>query len=143
MCSGRRLPKTTSASRARVTATLRRRSPPGLVQRTEVHRDAARLIRAVGQREQHDVPLLALHALEILDEDGLGRVVREERLEPRILPACLIQQVLDEGLLLGIESDDADRAVAVRPSESRRSIATASATNARASAMLVRAPARA
>lgn len=82
--------------------------PTRLVQRAEVHRHAAGLIGSVGEREQHDVALLALHALKVLNQHRLDGVVGEKRLQARILAARLVQQVQDQRLLLGVEGDDAD-----------------------------------
>lgn len=56
------------------------------------------------------VPLVALHGFEILDKHGFEGVRgRKGRLGLRVRVACFVQEVLDQGLLFGIEGNDADR----------------------------------
>src|SRR3546814_20986269 len=62
--------------------------------------------------EQDHVALVALHGLQVLDEDRFGRILAEEGLEGRIGPATPVQQVFAEALLLGIEGHHADRQLA-------------------------------
>ena len=66
--SGRSVGKTSSSRRARVTATLRRRWPPSLLVRGYLGGDAAVLVRTDGHREDDDVPFVALHILDVLDQ---------------------------------------------------------------------------
>src|SRR5699024_1378806 len=84
------------------------------VQRAEVQRH---ITTGVGHRgaesegEKDRVTLVALHVLEILDEDALRCV---ERLGNPLVPA-LTQQGLDQVALLHVEGDDADRWLLVLP----------------------------
>ena len=70
----------TSVSRvlARVTATLRRRSPPSLQERAEPVEQPAVGVLAVADREDDRVAFVALDALQVLDEEPLlARLVEE------------------------------------------------------------------
>jgi hypothetical protein len=76
--SGRSVAKTSSSRRARVTATLRRRWPPSLL-----GEDIWAVMRPVlsgtdGHREDDDVRLVALHIVDVLDQDGFVRLVAIE-----------------------------------------------------------------
>ena len=68
---------------ARVTATLRRRSPPSLLQRAEAVEQPAVGVLAVADGEDDRVALVALDALEVLDEERLLPILVEELVELR------------------------------------------------------------
>ena len=108
------------------------------VERGDLCGDAAGLVGADGHREEDDVALVALHVLEVLDEDRLvGLVAVEKRLQRRVAAARLVEQVLDQPLLLAVEGDDADR---LRSTSFMR--LTTSATTASASLRFTLAPPR-
>src|SRR5690606_35057818 len=86
------------------------------IEGAEVHRHRlpARRRRAIADRKQNDVALIALHGLQVLHEDRLPSLSTflagyEEALELRIGPSRLIEEVFDEPLLLRVEGYDADR----------------------------------
>ena len=74
----------------------------------EVHRELPGKVGPERHREEHDVAFVALDVLEILDDDRLLALVREEPLEAGVGPADLVEPVEDAGLLLGIERDYAE-----------------------------------
>jgi hypothetical protein len=75
--SGRSIAKTSSSRRARVTATLRRRWPPSLLGE-EIWAVMRPVLSGYGHREDDDVPFVALHILDVLDQDGFVRLVAVE-----------------------------------------------------------------
>ena len=79
----------------------------GSVEGSEVHEELSVRTLRVADREQDHVPFVALHVLEVLDEERLLARVREEVLELRIRRAPLFEDVLDERLLRHRERDDA------------------------------------
>ena len=84
-------------------------TPPAAlaVERTEVHIDLAVLVGAVADREQDYVALVALHILEILDENRLLRVV-EPLFQALVGSARIGQHIVDQVLLGDVEGHDAD-----------------------------------
>ena len=83
--------------------------PALTVQRAEVHRDLARDVRPVSDREEDDIALVALHVLQVLDEQLLAGLRRDRAVKLGVgLPAC-IQQLVDQRLLRLIERDDTQR----------------------------------
>ncbi len=87
--------------------------PPaaGAIERPEIHRHDRRIRRLgpVSDAEQDEIALVALHGLEILDDDRLGRILFEKGLERGILAPGAIEQILDQLLLLGVERDHRQR----------------------------------
>src|SRR5690606_38054013 len=86
------------------------------IEGAEVHRHRlpARRRRAIDDRKQNDVALIALHGLQVLHEDRLPSLSTffagyEEALELRICAPRLIEEVFDDPLLLRVEGYDADR----------------------------------
>ena len=71
----------------------------------EVHRDPSRGIGAVADGEEDHIPLVSLDVFQVLDENGLNGSVGEVLFDLRILPACLLQQIVDK-LLLGLAERD-------------------------------------
>src|SRR5260370_20477305 len=53
------------------------------VERSEVHRELAVFITAVADAEDHDVTLVTLHVLQVLYEEAVEAVLREELVELR------------------------------------------------------------
>ena len=79
------------------------------VERAEVHGDPPILVLAVTDREEDHIPLVALHVLQVLDEDRfLGG--HRQLFQIGLFGEQVREQVLDEGLLVGIESHHADAA---------------------------------
>ena len=56
-----------------------------LVEGTKVHRHVATVDLAVADADQNHVSLVALHVLQVLDEERLLRVIRKERLGGQVL----------------------------------------------------------
>ena len=79
------------------------------VERAEGHGDPPILVLAVADREEDHIPLVALHILQVLDED---RFLGGHRQLFQIGPfgEKVREQVLNEGLLVGVESHHADAA---------------------------------
>ena len=95
--------------RARVIATLRRRSPPSMLSGPKrwSTRPCGRL--AVADREDDRVALVALHALEVLDEEPLVRGVVEERRRAPARGQARRTRLLDPVGVRDAERDDAER----------------------------------
>ena len=71
----------------------------------ECHRPG--LIGSEGDGEQHHIAFVALDIFEVLDDCWFNALFAEIPFDCRLFPACLIQQVFDQGLLGEIEGDDA------------------------------------
>ncbi len=90
----------------------------GLVERPEVHREPARRVGAVAHGDEHDVAFVALDRLEVLHEERLVAVRREERLRGlrRVVAPQPLDLVLDGALLRDAHGADAEaRARPARP----------------------------
>ena len=108
------------------------------IERADGRRNPAGIVRADGDREQDRITLIALHVLEVLDENGLVPASWVEKgLELGVLAALLIEQVFDQPLLFTIEGDNADRA-AVGDEVRSLSRRTTSAVTDRASSRFTR-----
>ena len=95
--------------RARVTATLRRRSPPFLQYRPKTVRQVSPGILVVADAEDDDVPLIPLDPLDVLDEEALFVRFREELVEGRIvhLTEAEAEGVFDVVRVVLTKGDDA------------------------------------
>src|SRR6185312_14465058 len=80
------------------------------VERPEIHGHhvGAWLGRTEPDTQDDQITLVALHGLQILDHDGFGQVVLEEWLDLSMLASRLIEKIVHQLLLFGIEGDDAD-----------------------------------
>ena len=79
----------------------------GLVQRPEIQRHPPASVQAVADREEDDIPLVALDILQTLDEHRL-RLFRRGAGERPVLGKQLLHLLLDEVLLARVERHDAD-----------------------------------
>jgi hypothetical protein len=98
---------------ARVTATLRRRSPPSVQQRPEPVDEVAAVILAVADRQDDRVALIALDAFQVLDEEPLVPALVEEPgellSEPGVLAEAVAEPFLDPVPVLDAHRDHAQR----------------------------------
>ena len=94
---------------------------PFSVERAEVHRHrgGTGVGGSVSDGQQDNVALVALHGLEVFDEHGFegtqwvcGILTGEEGLERRVGPPLLVEEILDQALLLGVQRHDAERQAA-------------------------------
>ena len=111
-CSGSKEEKTTTWRRARVIATFSRRSPPTRFSGPKFSGSRPRSFGGEAGGEEDDVALVALHVLQVLDEQALAVGAVQRRGQPVVVRVA--QQRLDVGPLLGVEGDDADRRDDVR-----------------------------
>ena len=72
----------------------------GPVKRSEIVIKLSALIPAVSGAENNRIPLIALHGLKVLDEEGLLTVTAEEILKGRIFSSPRRKHAIDH-LLLG------------------------------------------
>ena len=80
------------------------------VERSEVHRELAVLVAAVADAEDHDVTLVALDVLQVLDEEAVEAVFGEERVELRRASRRRRSSATSMACCLGFgERDDAER----------------------------------
>jgi hypothetical protein len=87
--------------------------PTLFVQRGDGGRDALRGIRPDRNRENDNIPLIALDIFQVLDEDGfVPPLFVEEGFEIRIGAPLFLEQVFDEALLISIEGYYGGRLVA-------------------------------
>ena len=70
-CAGSKLENTTTCRRARVTATLSRRSPPARFSGPKFNGSTPRLFTLNAVEKKIDVALVALHVLQVLHEQAL------------------------------------------------------------------------
>ena len=81
-----------------------------VVERRNLRGDAPGRVGADRAGEDDDLAFVALHVFEVLDEDRLREIrLLPEAVEGRVGSAFLVEKVLDELLLFGVERDDADR----------------------------------
>ncbi|MNO70655.1 hypothetical protein D3C76_615470 [compost metagenome] len=78
------------------------------VDRAEVHRHMAGGIGAVGDREVHDVTLVTLHTLQVLDEHWFQLSLGKVAFQRRIITPFVVDQVFNQLLLLAVEGDHAN-----------------------------------
>jgi hypothetical protein len=75
-----------------------------------LRRDSASRIWSVCYRKQDHVPLVALHAFEVLDKDRLMQFGSKEALQFGARATLLVEEGLNQALLFRVEGDDPERA---------------------------------
>ena len=106
--SGCRVGKTVISLRARVSETFSRRSPPWRFRGpkcidTFPWRSGPQVIE-----NRMTVAFVALHRLDVLDEDRLGDFRAEGPFDRRVPAALAVEQVFDQPLLRAVDGDHAD-----------------------------------
>ena len=90
------------------------------VQRAEVVAQHAVRVLCVCDAEEHDIALVALYVLKVLDEERLAPAAREERLDRRVLAAAHFKFVLHCELLAQVERADSEREFRLAAPSARR-----------------------